>query len=495
MSYEPTDQVVQPPQVPDEEDQDEDDVFADPTTDHEVVGLSEQAPDDDNDDQMGDLPTPPSSSSSSSPPNNKDNSSATIDIHRGPVYSLSVLSQSSTSIKLVSGGGDDVANYTTLDLNTLQGPHQFITLANHTESVSSTAISKDATMIATGDFNGTIQLWDATKNCQVLRQLEGPSSVEDMKFHPRGNVLLVSGGDGTIWMYLAATGAIMQVFIGHSGAVSRGRFAGAGGRWVVSTGAEDGTLRVWDPRSGKNVCAFGNGNGEETKAGEFQFNSGGGGLFVLDCQEDLLAAGGEDGCVYVCNLPTEEVANTGQVNVGKCIAKLEHSINSNSNSNSNSMTEGEEGSNSIEAIAFAPKKLNMKFLATGGVDGTMKIWDLSRGKPILRVTCVLGSGEVEGEGEGGEEVTNSGLIGVTDIVWHESLPIVFVGGSDGVVRAYDARSQANKPLAKFEGHEIGEMLNSMVVVCGENGGEDFVITGSDDHKIKVFKVASTKLIQ
>ena len=43
----------------------------------------------------------------------------------------------------------------------------------------------------------------------------------------------------------------MQVFTGHSGSVTCGAFSPSGKQ--VCTGAEDMTLRVWDPKTGKSV--------------------------------------------------------------------------------------------------------------------------------------------------------------------------------------------------------------------------------------------------
>jgi angio-associated migratory cell protein len=51
-----------------------------------------------------------------------------------------------------------------------------------------------------------------------------------------------------VWMWLTAGGQCVQVFAGHDGKVSCGMFT-QDGKQIV-TGGDDGTVRVWNPKSG-----------------------------------------------------------------------------------------------------------------------------------------------------------------------------------------------------------------------------------------------------
>ena len=53
-----------------------------------------------------------------------------------------------------------------------------------------------------------------------------------------------------MWMWLAHNGQCVQVFAGHEGGVACGVFTKDGKN--VCTGGEDGTVRVWAPKTG--VC-------------------------------------------------------------------------------------------------------------------------------------------------------------------------------------------------------------------------------------------------
>lgn len=90
-------------------------------------------------------------------------------------------------------------------------------------------------------------------------------------------------------MWLANTGQCVQVFAGHDGGVSCGLFT-LDGKSVCS-GGEDGTIRIWAPKTG--VCKH-----------NFNGVMGGGhngGITCITGSEDgeLLATGGFDGEVHL----------------------------------------------------------------------------------------------------------------------------------------------------------------------------------------------------
>jgi WD40 repeat protein len=54
-------------------------------------------------------------------------------------------------------------------------------------------------------------VWD-TSNGKLVQNLEGPQgAVEWVRWHPKGNVVLAGSDDMSVWMWLAQTGACMQV--------------------------------------------------------------------------------------------------------------------------------------------------------------------------------------------------------------------------------------------------------------------------------------------
>ena len=81
-----------------------------------------------------------------------------------------------------------------------------------------------------------------------------------------------------------------------------------------------------------------------------------------------------------------------------------------------------EKSFSVECVGFSTHENSQKWIASGGMDSTLKIWDLTNG--TLRGTC---------------KHTST----VTDLKWHKSLPVIFASTLDGSICIYRRNSKSN----------------------------------------------------
>lgn len=421
-----------------------------------------------------------------------------------PVYTIAAhLDNQSSSLYFVSGGGDDRAFLHTLSLSNdgndgINGGgkqrSRSIPLEHpHTDSVScvamntkyvSTDLKKTPNYLAVGSYDGTIVLYDPIHGAKI-QVLDGPTDVEFLSFHPKGGSVLLAGSiaDATVWMYHIPTSKCLQVFVGHEcnsegGGVTTGSFT-PDGKFAVTAGM-DGTLRIWAPRTGlcKHVfklAATDNDNGDAS----------GGGLTCLSVNGgpdgQLAICGGEDGNAYVVHLQGK-----------KLVATLNHfdapQNSTNANANATNASGGGDGMDvdedkeedilitSVEALGFATKEVNSNWVATGGSDGILKIWDLTHGVGQCRQICKLTSG-------------SSG--GVTHLNWHPTMPIVFVSYADGVVRLWDARDGTMVYSLTGGGSNGDNQINDFATEFGglENGGGTAdVVTANDDGTVKVYKV-------
>lgn len=157
-----------------------------------------------------------------------DDSVAVTSLHRsenGAVFCLAVHPHAATIA--VSGGEDDNAFVFRTDTGA-----QIAQLSGHQDSVTSAAWNFDGSMVATGGMDGRVRVWKARRpssdvaweetGWEFLVGLEGPdevnvrsnwdpvrfdeqsliqSLIQWLDWHPKGNVLLAGGADGTVWVW------------------------------------------------------------------------------------------------------------------------------------------------------------------------------------------------------------------------------------------------------------------------------------------------------
>jgi len=237
----------------------------------------------------------------------------------------------------------------------------------------------------------------------------------------------------------------MQVFVGHESGVTAGSFT-PDGRWAVSA-SSDGTMRVWAPRTGVSKHVFRLGEAGLTC---LAVNGGTDGQLVI--------VGAEDGQAHVCHIGTKKV-----------VASLRHFEPPLFNSENEDM----ELPMSVEAVGFASAAVNPNWVATGGVDGVLKIWDLANDGQCRQVCHPV------------SEDSNAG--GITRLVWHPTFPLVCTSSSDGNVRIWDARN--GSLVQTLTGHS--DMINDLDVsfIDAENeGGTAVIVSGSDDKSVRIYEV-------
>jgi WD40 repeat protein len=146
--------------------------------------------------------------------------------------------------------------------------HEQAAFGGHTPYVKCLAFSPDGKTLATGDWQGTLRLWDvAEKRLLASRQVE-VMVLMTLAFSPDGRRLVTCGGDGGVKFWDAALLQLLDRLPGPDGpdglrarervwaAASLGAFTGGhdGLVWAVAfsrdnntlaTGGQDTTVRLW----------------------------------------------------------------------------------------------------------------------------------------------------------------------------------------------------------------------------------------------------------
>ncbi|KAF9597358.1 hypothetical protein IFM89_017261 [Coptis chinensis] len=137
--------------------------------------------------------------------------------HTGELYA--VATSPTEPLLVATGGGDDKGFMWKIGHGDWAKE-----LPGHRDSVTSLAFSSDGKLLASGVFDGLIQVWDITSG-SLKCTLEGPGGgIEWVRWHPRGYVVLAGSEDSTAWVWNGDKNVFLNMFSGHSSTVTCGDF-------------------------------------------------------------------------------------------------------------------------------------------------------------------------------------------------------------------------------------------------------------------------------
>ncbi|KAF7716794.1 U4/U6 small nuclear ribonucleoprotein Prp4 [Penicillium ucsense] len=157
---------------------------------------------------------------------------------------------SSSSVNLVSGGGEGNINFWSLDSN-----EPLATLSGHSGRVCRTEFHPSGRYVASASYDTTWRLWDVETTTELLLQEGHSREVYTVAFNNDGSLLASGGLDsiGRIWDL--RTGRTVMIMEGHVREIF-GLDWGVDGYRVLS-GSGDGWVKCWDLRQVRNIGGIG----------------------------------------------------------------------------------------------------------------------------------------------------------------------------------------------------------------------------------------------
>ena len=161
--------------------------------------------------------------------------------------------------------------------------------------VNDIALSPDGKIVAVGDSDGDVYLWEATdgglSRTDTLQAAIG-GGINGVAFSPDGKIVAAGDSGGSIRLWDVATGRSIGSPLNAGPAVNAVAFSPDGK--IVAAGDSGGSIRLWDVATGQPVTAYDGGYGIDGLA----FSSSG----------MTLAVGDSGGVIQLLSLSTPQPA-------------------------------------------------------------------------------------------------------------------------------------------------------------------------------------------
>lgn len=114
-------------------------------------------------------------------------------------------------------------------------------------------VSPDGSTIAAGCHDSLVRVWDANSG-ELLHKLTGHTDeIQCVDFTPDGMQLVSGSRDKTVRLWDVESGTMLRTFSGHTSWVTSVKCLADGRRVMTGSHNSDGSLRVWDLKTGEQL--------------------------------------------------------------------------------------------------------------------------------------------------------------------------------------------------------------------------------------------------
>lgn len=279
---------------------------------------------------------------------------------------VSSLSWSQDGRRMASGSFD-----TTVQIWDATTGNNLLVYQGHANKVTTVAYSYDGVHLASGGVDATVQVWDAATGAHLLTYdaHNYPMRTLAWSTRPINNFIASAGSDNEVHVWEIATRATRSIYKGHTQAINQVSWSTDGSH--IASASADATVQVWNPTTGEREVNY---RGHKQEVRTVQWTPDG----------TFIASGGQDGVVHVWNSSTGELAlaykgHTAPINQlswspdGKYVASASddgtiHAWNAFTGARL-LMYRGH--ASSVLAVAWSPDNNS---IASGGTDTTVQVW-------------------------------------------------------------------------------------------------------------------------
>ncbi|MGL4621854.1 NB-ARC domain-containing protein [Chroococcidiopsis sp.] len=355
---------------------------------------------------------------------------------------------------------------------------QLLTLEGHTGWVWSVTFSPDSKTIASGSHDTSVRLWDV-RTGQCLKVLQGHTSgVRSVAWSLDSQTIASGSFDASIRLWDAG-GKCDRVLSGHTGGVWSVTFAPSPDACILASGSHDTSVRLWNIRTGRCLKVLSG-------------HTGGVRSVAWSPDSQIVASGSEDSSVRLWDvrrgrcLKTLHGHTSGVWSVAFAPSQESSDLlgdrilaSSSADSlvrlwdvNSGQCLKALSGhANWVWAVAFSP---NGSILASGSHDASVRLWDVKRGR-CLKALC--GS-------------TN----GIRSVSFSPDGSTLASGSEDAIVRLWDVKS--GECLQVLHGHAKEVRSVTYAPANSSNTQQDSILASSSaDLSVRLWDVQRGQCFQ